>query len=283
MKLLSGSFVMAVVLSATGQGFAQAPHPVVTDMQVTSLTDTSVIMTFTSGVAAFAGVDYKPANGGSWHTVNEAYAVKHSVALKGLNPGTRYTYIAWASGAPKMPPATFTTTSLSAPPVISSAQLVSAGKKKLAETPGNTRLILLIGLAILAVLGSVLAIREFFRRRSRQNENQPVSDSWRLRPNSGHGMFSPIGRILKAEKTKKREEEDVLEETNSYLTSGRRTAFEVDDDLVRMAQEYTGLTNETALIEEALKALIRKEASRRLASLPGTEPELDDIWRHRTP
>ena len=45
-----------------------------------------------------------------------------------------------------------------------------------------------------------------------------------------------------------------------------------DDDLVRIAKELTGITEKTALIREALKALIERESARRLASLAGTMP-----------
>jgi Arc/MetJ family transcription regulator len=60
-----------------------------------------------------------------------------------------------------------------------------------------------------------------------------------------------------------------------------RTTVALDDDLVRIAQEYTGLMERTALIREALKSLIERESSRRLAALGGTMPELEDIPRRR--
>jgi Arc/MetJ family transcription regulator len=60
-----------------------------------------------------------------------------------------------------------------------------------------------------------------------------------------------------------------------------RTTVALDDDLVRKAQEYTGIAERTALLREALKALIHREASRRLAALGGTMPDLEDIPRVR--
>ncbi|HMJ62347.1 MAG TPA: type II toxin-antitoxin system VapB family antitoxin [Bryobacteraceae bacterium] len=60
-----------------------------------------------------------------------------------------------------------------------------------------------------------------------------------------------------------------------------RTTVALDDELVRMAQEYSGVTERTALLREALKALIHLEASRRLAALGGTMPDLKDIPRRR--
>jgi Arc/MetJ family transcription regulator len=55
----------------------------------------------------------------------------------------------------------------------------------------------------------------------------------------------------------------------------------IDDELIRKAQELSGLTERTALLREALKALIHLEASRRLAAVGGTEPDLEDIKRVR--
>ncbi len=60
-----------------------------------------------------------------------------------------------------------------------------------------------------------------------------------------------------------------------------RTTLALDDDLVRIAQEFTGLAEKTALVREALKALIARESARRLAALGGTIPELEDIPRRR--
>ena len=60
-----------------------------------------------------------------------------------------------------------------------------------------------------------------------------------------------------------------------------RTTVALDDELVRMAQEFTGVAEKTALIREALKALIERESARRLASLGGTMPDLNTIPRRR--
>ncbi len=53
-----------------------------------------------------------------------------------------------------------------------------------------------------------------------------------------------------------------------------RTTLVLDDDLLAKAEEYTGIKEKSALIREALKALVEREASRRLARLGGTEPDL---------
>lgn len=54
-----------------------------------------------------------------------------------------------------------------------------------------------------------------------------------------------------------------------------RTTMALDDELLARAQDFTGLTEKTALVREALKALIEREAARRLARLGGSEPGLE--------
>jgi len=53
-----------------------------------------------------------------------------------------------------------------------------------------------------------------------------------------------------------------------------RTTLALDDDLLAKAQAYTGLKEKSALIREALTALIERESARRLARLGGSEPGL---------
>jgi len=60
-----------------------------------------------------------------------------------------------------------------------------------------------------------------------------------------------------------------------------RTTVALDDDLFAEAQAYTGLKEKSALIREALKALVEREAARRLARLGGTEPGLKAPPRRR--
>jgi Arc/MetJ family transcription regulator len=61
-----------------------------------------------------------------------------------------------------------------------------------------------------------------------------------------------------------------------------RTTVALDDELIRIAQEFTGVAEKTALLREALKALIERESARRLASLGGTMPGLKNTPRRRT-
>jgi len=60
-----------------------------------------------------------------------------------------------------------------------------------------------------------------------------------------------------------------------------RATVALDDELVRQAQEMTGVAERTALLREALKALIEREAGRRLILLGGTMPDLEYIKRLR--
>jgi len=60
-----------------------------------------------------------------------------------------------------------------------------------------------------------------------------------------------------------------------------RTTIALDDDLLAKAQAYTGLSEKSALVREALKALIEREAARRLARLGGSDPSLTAPRRRR--
>ncbi|PYE86841.1 type II toxin-antitoxin system VapB family antitoxin [Phyllobacterium leguminum] len=53
-----------------------------------------------------------------------------------------------------------------------------------------------------------------------------------------------------------------------------RTTLALDDALVAKAKAITGLEEKSALVEEALKALIERESARQLAKLGGTEPDV---------
>jgi Arc/MetJ family transcription regulator len=52
-----------------------------------------------------------------------------------------------------------------------------------------------------------------------------------------------------------------------------RTTLSLDDELVAKAQAYTGLKEKSALVREALKALIEREAAERLIRLGGSDPD----------
>ncbi len=61
-----------------------------------------------------------------------------------------------------------------------------------------------------------------------------------------------------------------------------RTTLVLDDDLLAKAQALTGVSEKTALIREALRALIQRESAKRLALLGGSEPQLTDLPRRQT-
>jgi Arc/MetJ family transcription regulator len=62
-----------------------------------------------------------------------------------------------------------------------------------------------------------------------------------------------------------------------------RTTVSLDDELLADAQDYTGIKEKSALVNEALRALVQREAARRLALLGGSQPDLKPIPRRRPP
>ncbi len=61
-----------------------------------------------------------------------------------------------------------------------------------------------------------------------------------------------------------------------------RTTINLDDALLERAQSLSGVHERSALLREALTALIQRESARRLARLGGSEPELKPIPRRRS-
>jgi Arc/MetJ family transcription regulator len=62
-----------------------------------------------------------------------------------------------------------------------------------------------------------------------------------------------------------------------------RTTIVLDDALLSEAARLTGTRERTALVREALTALIERESARRLARLGGTQPDLKAAPRRRPP
>lgn len=54
-----------------------------------------------------------------------------------------------------------------------------------------------------------------------------------------------------------------------------RTTLALDDELLQQAQSYLSELDRTALLKEALRALVARESAKRLALLGGSEPNLD--------
>lgn len=61
-----------------------------------------------------------------------------------------------------------------------------------------------------------------------------------------------------------------------------RTTINLDDALLEQAQALSGVQERSALIREALTALIQRESARRLAQLGGSQPDLSPVPRRRT-
>lgn len=61
-----------------------------------------------------------------------------------------------------------------------------------------------------------------------------------------------------------------------------RTTIALDDSLMAKAKDLTGLNEKSALLREALRALIERESARRLARLGATEPDIEQAPRRRS-
>jgi Arc/MetJ family transcription regulator len=60
-----------------------------------------------------------------------------------------------------------------------------------------------------------------------------------------------------------------------------RTTIALDDDLLKKAERYTGITEKAALVRLALHRLVQQEAARRLAALGGSDPKASAAPRRR--
>ncbi len=69
---------------------------------------------------------------------------------------------------------------------------------------------------------------------------------------------------------------------HGFMENPMRTTVALDDDLLEKAQALTGTTEKSALLREALTALIQRESARRLARLGGSEPDLQPIPRRQS-
>ncbi|MEL7487782.1 MAG: type II toxin-antitoxin system VapB family antitoxin [Pseudomonadota bacterium] len=61
-----------------------------------------------------------------------------------------------------------------------------------------------------------------------------------------------------------------------------RTTIALDDDLVTEAKKLTSISENAALMREALRALIARESARRLAALGGSDPDAEAAPRRRS-
>jgi Arc/MetJ family transcription regulator len=61
-----------------------------------------------------------------------------------------------------------------------------------------------------------------------------------------------------------------------------RTTITLDDELLAQAREMTGIEERSTLIHDGLRALIQREAARRLARLGGSDPTASMPPRRRS-
>lgn len=62
-----------------------------------------------------------------------------------------------------------------------------------------------------------------------------------------------------------------------------RTTVTLDDELLKAARDYVDVKETSALVNMALKRFVESEASRRLARMGGTQPDLKHAVRRRPP
>ena len=61
-----------------------------------------------------------------------------------------------------------------------------------------------------------------------------------------------------------------------------RTTVDLDDKLMKQALAATKLTTKTALLEEGLRSLLRREAGRQLIAMGGSDPSAKGAPRRRS-
>jgi len=65
------------------------------------------------------------------------------------------------------------------------------------------------------------------------------------------------------------------------LGCAMRTTVTLDDELLARAEQLCGHLERSALLKEALRALVQRESAKRLAALGGSEPALEPIPRRQ--
>jgi len=66
------------------------------------------------------------------------------------------------------------------------------------------------------------------------------------------------------------------------LGRAMRTTVTLDDELLARAEQLCGDLERSALLKEALRALVQRESARRLAALGGSEAALEPIPRRQS-
>jgi Arc/MetJ family transcription regulator len=60
-----------------------------------------------------------------------------------------------------------------------------------------------------------------------------------------------------------------------------QTTVSLDDALMESAEEYTGISEPSALLQEALRAHVEREAARQLIAMGGSDPAAEAPPRRR--
>jgi Arc/MetJ family transcription regulator len=66
------------------------------------------------------------------------------------------------------------------------------------------------------------------------------------------------------------------------LGEAMRTTVTLDDELLAKAEQLCGHLERSALLKEALRALVQRESAKRLAALGGSEAALEPIPRRQS-
>lgn len=66
------------------------------------------------------------------------------------------------------------------------------------------------------------------------------------------------------------------------LGRAMRTTVTLDDELLAKAEQLCGDLERSALLKEALRALVQRESAKRLAALGGSEAALEPIPRRQS-
>jgi hypothetical protein len=72
-------------------------------------------------------------------------------------------------------------------------------------------------------------------------------------------------------------------ERERFSTPSKGSSADSEEELIGRARELSGIEDRAMLIEEALRALIAREAGRRLIELGGTMPDFKLPPRRRPP
>jgi Arc/MetJ family transcription regulator len=62
-----------------------------------------------------------------------------------------------------------------------------------------------------------------------------------------------------------------------------RTTVTIDGELLKDAQDFSGISGTSAVINEALRIFVAREAGKRLARMGGTAPDFEAPPRRRFP